>query len=78
MNHLFNDLDLPTGQRTGSESKAYATLAARLALAGHTLARSNPADGAVLYFIGRWGYVKTLQSLEAVAQFAAQIGAGHV
>lgn len=35
--------DFPTAAHEG---KAFATLAARFALAGHTLTRSNPADGA--------------------------------
>ena len=45
-NNTTDGLNIPTRQREG---KAFATLAARFALAGHTLTRSNPADGAVLY-----------------------------
>ena len=70
-NDTTNDLNFPTGQREG---KAFATLAARFALAGHTLTRSNPADGAVLYYAGRWGLSRALQDLEAAAQFLTQIG----
>ena len=66
-----NDLNFPTGQREG---KAFATLAARFALAGHTLTRSNPADGAVLYYAGRWGLSRALHDLDAAAQFLTQIG----
>ena len=66
-----NDLNIPTGQREG---KAFATLAARFALAGHTLTRSNPADGAVMYYAGRWGLSRALQDLEAAAQFLTQSG----
>ena len=66
-----NDLNFPTGQ---IEGKAFATLAARFALAGHTLTRSNPADGAVMYYAGRWGLSRALQDLEAAAQFLTQIG----
>lgn len=68
-----NDLDFPTGQREG---KAFDRLAARFALAGHTLTRSNPADGAVLYFAGRWGMHRALDDLDAAARFLAQIGGG--
>ena len=68
-----NDLNFPTGQREG---KAFATLAARFALAGHTLTRSNPADGAVLYYAGRWGLSRALHDLDAAAQFLTQIGGG--
>ena len=67
----INDLNLPTGQL---ESKAFATLAARFALAGHTLTHSNPAEGAVLYDAGRWGLSRTLHDLDAAAQFLTQIG----
>ena len=66
-----NDLNFPTGQREG---KAFAMLAARFALAGHTLTRSNPADGAVMYYAGRWGLHRALPDLDAAAQFLMQIG----
>ena len=66
-----NDLNFPTGQREG---KAFATLATRFALAGHTLTRSNPADGAVLYYAGRWGLSRVLHDLDAATQFLTQIG----
>lgn len=70
-----NDLNFPTGQREG---KAFATLAARFALAGHTLTRSSPADGAVMYYAGRWGLFRALPDLEAAALFLTQIGGGNV
>jgi hypothetical protein len=54
--------------------KRFATLAARFALAGHTLTRSNPADGAALYYAGRWGMSRALPDLQAAAHFLAQIG----
>ena len=73
--HSTNDLNFPTGQREG---KAFATLAARFALAGHTLTRSNPADGAVMYHAGRWGLYRALPDLEAAAQFLAVIGGANV
>lgn len=71
-NDTTNSLNFSTGQREG---KAFATLAARFALAGHTLTRSNPADGAVLYYAGRWGVSRALHDLDAAAQFLTQIGA---
>jgi hypothetical protein len=52
----------------------FASLAARFALAGHTLMRSNPADGAALYYAGRWGLSRALPDLQAAAHFLAQIG----
>ena len=54
--------------------KHFAVLAARFALAGHTLTRSNPADGAALYYAGRWGLSRALPDLQAAAHFLAQIG----
>ena len=68
-----NNLDFPTRQREG---KAFATLAARFALAGHTLTHSDPADGAVLYYAGRWGLSRALNDRDAAAQFLTQIGGG--
>ena len=70
-----NDLNFPTEQREG---KAFASLAARFALVGHTLTRSNPADGAVMYYAGRWGLSRTLHDLDAAAQFLTQIGGRNV
>ena len=65
--------DFPT---SAHEGKAFATLAARFALAGHTLTRSNPADGAAMYYAGRWGMSRALPDLQAAAHFLAQIGSG--
>ena len=66
-----NDLNFPTGQREG---KAFATMAERFALAGHSLTHSKPADGAVIYYAGRWGLSRALHDLDAAAQFLTQIG----
>ena len=74
-NDTTNDLNFPAGQREG---KAFATLAAQFAIAGHLLTRSNPADGAVIYYAGRWGLHRTLPDLDAAAQFLMQIGGGNV
>lgn len=66
-----NDLDTPTGQRA---DKAFTTLAAQLALQGHTLTRTNPSDGPVTYYASRWGMVRALPDLDAVAAFARMVG----
>jgi len=63
--------DFPT---TAHDGKAFASLAARFALAGHTLSRSNPADGAAMYFAGRWGLHRALNDLNAAARFLVQVG----
>ena len=67
--------DFPTAAHEG---KAFARLAARFALAGHTFGRSNPADSAGLYYAARWGMSRALPDLQAAAHFLAQIGGGHV
>ena len=72
-NDTTDKLNFPTGQ---VEGKAFASLAARFAVAGHTLTRSNPADGAAMYYAGRWGLSRALSDLQAGAHFLAQIGGG--
>lgn len=67
----INDLNFPTVQRPG---KAFETFQAAFALRGHTLHRSDPADGPVAYWAERWGLVRYLPTLDHVAQFLAQIG----
>jgi hypothetical protein len=74
-NDTTNKLNFPTGPREG---KAFASLAARFAVAGHTLTRSNPADGAAMYYAGRWGLSRALPDLHAAAHFLVQIGGGNV
>ena len=74
-NDTTNSIDFPTAASGG---KAFTTLAARFALAGHTLIRSNPADGAVMYYAGRWGLHRALPDLVAAAQFLAVIGGANV
>ena len=69
------DADFPTAAHDG---KAFARLAARFALAGHTLSRSNPANGAGMYYAARWGMGRALPDLQAAAHFLVQIGGGNV
>jgi RecB family exonuclease len=70
-----NDLDTPTAQR---EYKAYATLAAQLAMLGYSLVKADPAVcGQVLYYVMRSGLAKPLPDLDAVRDYlAALMGAG--
>ena len=74
-NDTTDGLNLPTADRDG---KAFASLAARFTLAGHTLTRSNAADGAAMYHAGRWGLSRALSDLQAAAHFLMQIGGGNV
>lgn len=59
---------------TTAASKTLAFLAARFALVGPTLTRTNPADGAGIYYATRWGISRALPDLQAAAQFLVQIG----
>ena len=72
-----NDLHLPTGQHRGSEAKAFATLRALLAMAGHALSRSDAGDGERTYFVARWGMVRELRTLDDVHRFALQVRGGQ-
>ncbi len=56
------------------QPKTFVTLHAKFALVGLTLYRSVNADGGIVYVAGRWGYLRELKSLEAVAAFLAVIG----
>ena len=68
----INDLDYPTGQRSG---KAFQTLAARFALAGYQLTRTDPADGPVSYHAARYGFAHRLPTLCDAQRFAMQLEA---
>jgi hypothetical protein len=59
---------------TAGAGNTFDSLAARFALAGHALTCSNPAVGAGLYCVGRWGFFRALPDLQAAAQFLVQIG----
>lgn len=73
--------NIPAGH-TGSASlkaeaytgKVFASLAARYALAGHTLTRSTSPDGSVSYYAGRWGLTRVLPDLQAAAHLLVQMG----
>ena len=56
------------------DEKRFATLKAGLALLGHALHRTSPKDGPVRYFCQRWGMVRYMADLDAVAAFLDQIG----
>ena len=55
-----NDLDYPTGQRSG---KAFQILTARFALLGYQLTRTDTLDGPPSYHLTRYGLVKNLHTL---------------
>lgn len=57
------------------DDKRFATLRARLALAGWVLTRTSAADGPVVFFATRWNMPRELASLDAVESFADRVGA---
>ncbi|MFC7462821.1 hypothetical protein [Hydrogenophaga defluvii] len=69
--NAINDLDFPTSERN---DKAFSTLRAAYALKGHTLHRTDPADGPVTFLAERWGLVRHLPTIDAARRFLEQIG----
>lgn len=55
--------------------KQFSTLAARAALCGWQLWRSDAADDRARYFATRWGLVRMLADQAAIEQFLKQAGA---
>ncbi|WP_406626076.1 hypothetical protein [Acidovorax sp. SDU_ACID1] len=62
---------LPHGS---TNEKRFATLAARYALAGHCLLRTQPGDGLAPLYATHWGLIRLLASLDAAEAFLVQIG----
>ena len=56
-------------------SNTLATLRARAALAGWTLASFTEPDGQTAYTLCRWGMARTVPDLAAVTLFLRQVGA---
>jgi len=56
------------------DNKRFQTLRAAYALRGHSLHRTNPADGPVSYWAERWGLVRYLPTLHDAGTFLVQIG----
>ena len=54
--------------------KCFSTWQAKFAMHGHALYQTASADGAILYLSSRWGMVREMKSLEAVAAFFELIG----
>ena len=66
-----NTIDFVTNRDTENCSS---TWQARYAICGHTLYRTTSPGGEILYLASRWGLVREMKSLEAVAAFFAMIG----
>ena len=66
-----NGANFPT---TDDQGKAFKTLVAGFAQAGHTLHRTDAKDGTVTYWAARWGLVRFLPTIDAARRFLDQIG----
>ena len=64
----------PDFAKRWAEGKTFATLRARLALAGHELHRTAADDGPCRFYVCRWGMVRELHDLDAVAALLARMG----
>ena len=69
--NTISELDFPTVERN---DKAFSTLRAAYAFKGHTLHRTDPADGPVTYWAERWGLVRYLPCIDTARRFLEQIG----
>ena len=65
----------PGDQPGADDGKRFATLRARLALAGWGLIRTDPSDGPPIYFATRWNMPRELADLAALEAFADRVGA---
>jgi len=54
--------------------KEFATLAARFAIAGYSLQRTDANDGEVNYYSVRWGLARHLRSIDEATSLLLQIG----
>jgi len=73
----MNSVKIFSGQSShdkASCAKEFNGLAARFALQGYRLYRSNPADGRVLYFIERLGLIQ-LATLDIALDILAKLEA---
>ena len=70
------DFSADTNQHDSKHTaeKAFSTMQAKFALLGHCLYRASGANGATVYLVTRWGMVRELPDLAAVASFFAMIG----
>jgi hypothetical protein len=64
-------------EQSTDDGKRLATLRAHLALKGYSLHRTAAGDGPVCFYVTRWGLVRELCDLAAVAQFLEQVGGAH-
>ena len=71
---LTTDTNGANFRTTDDQGKAFKTLVAGFAQAGHTLHRTDAKDGTVTYWAARWGLVRFLPTIDAARRFLDQIG----
>jgi len=67
----------PIFEQPADNGKRFARLRAHLALKGYSLSRTAASDGPVCFYVTRWGMVRELRDLAAVARFLDQVGGAH-
>ena len=72
-----DDLSRQAAQRAAVEiaDKAFASLRARLALAGFTVHLTDDGAGGCAYLVSRWAQYRTFADRDALAAFAHNVGA---
>ncbi len=71
---IADEVNCPGVASDMQPDKIFATLRARLALAGYVLARKDDRDGPLAYIVMRWNMVRELPDLTAVDAFAVRVG----
>jgi hypothetical protein len=71
---LTSSLDCRGPDAVGQADKAFATLRARLALAGYALHITSNGTGGAEYIVTRWNLCRTLPDIAAVSALADQVG----
>lgn len=59
---------------TTDDQKQFAALRAQLAMQDHTLHRTSPDDGRVVYYAERWGLMRYVPTLSDVERILIHIG----
>ena len=73
-NPTVGHTDQQTVPNPVNTDKVFHSLRAALSLHGHTLHRTDPTDGTVIYWAERWGLVRYLPTIDMARQFLPQIG----
>lgn len=70
--------DAPIVAQYCPTAKAFSTLQAQAARAGHELTQTRHETGLMLWQVARWGQTRQFSKWAEVCQFVARIGGGHV